>query len=170
MNKIQKLRSRAAQFKKTDGSVAIIAAVTISAVIMTAGIAVDYGQSVTMRSKMQAAADAASLAAASTQLTNAQRIKMAKDIFAQNIDLSEFTTPPNVTVVMGASGEDVTVSATGKIRTNFMRIAGYHNMTVGVDSSAGVQSINAEIALVLDVSGSMRAWMGAQSRIDVLRA
>ena len=150
------------------GSVAIIAAIALSGMMIAAGIAVDYGNSITVRSKMQSAADAAALAAAATQLTTGERKKLAQDVFAKNIDADQFISAPTVGVVIDKNKE-VVVSASGKVRTNFMSIAGFSDILVAVNAAAGLNSMNAEIALVLDVSGSMRAGMGGQTRIDVLK-
>jgi len=53
-------------FKRTSGSIAVLGAVLISVIALTTSFTIDYSRSVTSRVKIQRAADAATLVAAST--------------------------------------------------------------------------------------------------------
>ena len=151
-----------------NGSIAIISALTLSAVLIVTGAAVDYGRTITVLSKAQSASDAAALAAAATDLSDGERKTMAKEVFAENFSTDGLAASPKVNVKFHQD-KSVQVDVELALKTHFLTLIGFSSLPINATSVAAIQDTEAEIALVLDVSGSMRASMGAKTRIEVLK-
>jgi Flp pilus assembly protein TadG len=147
----------------TSGGVAIIFALAAVPLVGAMGAAVDYGRASTSRSKMQSAADGAALAAVKEpDLTDAQRIDLAKKIYAANIRNTDVSNS-SVTVII--SQNQVVVKAFSTQTNKVMPILGKDTTDLAVTATAikGATSSagNIEIALVLDTTGSMANDMSA---------
>ena len=154
-------------FLKNDaGNFAVTLAVAIIPVILVAGVAVDYSRISQARGKMQNAADSAALAGAIETTTNrADRKKAARKAFQSNFD--DFS-PDKLQVAV--DDESVTVTVIKDLKMSFMGLAGYSSVPVEVTSQASISGDKVEVALVLDVSGSMRAMMSSgRTRLEELK-
>jgi Flp pilus assembly protein TadG len=156
------------------GNVAVITALSAIPVISAIGCAVDYSMATTIKTKLQAAADAATLAAVSA---NSPLIATAKTMtgngvvsggqtYTQNFfDSNVSSTPANVgynsstrTASVSKSGTTVTatVSFSAQVPTFFLGLIGYPNIsTTGQSTSSYTLPSYIDFYLMLDVSGSM---------------
>ncbi|EFO32314.1 putative Flp pilus assembly protein TadG [Roseibium sp. TrichSKD4] len=137
--------------------------------LVVAGSAVDYGRALGYRHKIANAVDAAALTVAKqlsttvltenqirTGLKNAFRANLnAAGINSQGIDNLDFKVDP------GEGTLDVWSSV--DIQTNFIKLGGIgpEKLEVGAASQVNYSRFDVELALVLDVTGSMRPDMNA---------
>lgn len=164
MLKLLKRYHRAAR-----GNVSVVFASTLFGVLLAAGAAIDTSHKYEWEMKLQAAADSAALAAASRNGTPDQQVTAAKEYMAANFASDSSITQPDVTVTV--VDDVVRLSALAEMKTSFMRIVGFEAVPVAARSEASVGGSTVEIALVLDVSGSMRHTLsGTTARIDVLKS
>ena len=158
MTRFAKVLSRFASIFRRDcrGNVAVIFALAILPLIGMVGASIDYSRASSMKTKFQDALDATALmlskeasADSSTSLqTNAT--KYFKALFNQsavsNISISASYT---------SGSSKIAVSGTGSMPTNFMKVLGYNNITIGGTSTTAWGSNRLRVALVLDNTGSM---------------
>lgn len=117
---IKAMRLRGSFSSNDRGNVAIIfAMMLVPAAILTGGTG-DYGKALLQKERLQAAADAAALAAATPfSATDQQRITIATNLFAGNVSGTELKgVTPQITV----SGHSVSVTATTNVPTPFLSI------------------------------------------------
>jgi Flp pilus assembly protein TadG len=146
------------RFARNDsGALALIVGLAAIPFFVAGGIALDTFRAGTAKADVQASLDAAALAAAAAgaNVSEADRKKMAERAFETNIEgslLGNTAGKPDITFSNGA----VTVSYQGSIPTTLMKIGGFNQMNVTGSSTATLRlPQKAEIALVLDYSGSM---------------
>src|SRR3984957_16723527 len=167
--RLAKLFSRFAGNSK--GNVAVIFAIASIPILTAIGCAVDYSLAVRMKSKMQAAADAASVgsisqsspayAAAEAMSGNgtvSAGVTDASNIFNGNMQnvagYSNLAVTPSVTKTNSTLTSVVTFSA--QVPTNFLQVIGYQYLTInGTSTSSAQMSTYLDFYLTLDVSGSM---------------
>lgn len=150
------------------GNVSILFSAAMIGVALAAGVAVDYGRRNAWVSRVQTAADSAALAAASLEGTLEERKAAALSFFTLNLGKPDAVTDPDVAVEI--NGDSVSVRATANLKSSFMGIAGIETMPISATSVASGGDTAIEIALVLDVSGSMRhSLSSATPRIEVLK-
>jgi len=151
-------------------NVAVIFALTIIPILGGVGCAVDYSMASRLRTKLEAAADAASVGAigrngpayaaagTSTDGTIAVGGPDALKIFTANMaNESGYTLNSNTaTVVKSGSTLTSTVSFSATINTTFMRALGQNQMTVtGTSTSTVTMPVYIDFYLLLDNSPSM---------------
>jgi Flp pilus assembly protein TadG len=136
------------------GNVAILFGLCVIPVMGLVGAAVDYSRAASVRTAMQAAADAAALAAARdvANQSQAQIAAYAKRVFDANFHRTDATLE-SVTTTKGA--KTITVTAKGTVKTTIMAILHVDEMAVGTSSEVGWGTNKIELALVLDNTGSM---------------
>jgi Flp pilus assembly protein TadG len=152
----------------TRGNVAVTFALASLPIIAAVGCVVDYSMASMVKTKLQAAADAATLAAVSNNspiLATAKSMSGSGTVSGGSTYVQNFFST-NASAFSGASSTgSVTKSAmtitatltfTDSVPTSFMKILGYSNMKVTGSSTASV-SLPSYISfyLMLDVSGSM---------------
>ena len=152
--------SALSQFKSllrhTEGQVTIIFALASIPLMIAAGSAIDYMRYSDVKTSMQAGLDGAALAAALPRsATNAERIAIAKNYFKKNASYKGMDgIDIDIDVLVGA--ETVRTSVNARMATSFMTLAGINS--IEINELAEVMrpfADDAEIALVLDYSGSM---------------
>lgn len=138
------------------GGVAILYAFSAIPLCIAAGSAIDLIRYVANSTELQAALDSAALAAASTkEVTDAERLALAEATFVANLasgGLSDATITRNFVI------EDDTVVAAAEMdmATSLMSLTSIDSMRLKIASEVAVPGDKkAEIALVLDYSGSM---------------
>jgi Flp pilus assembly protein TadG len=138
------------------GNVGMIFGLAAIPIIGAMAVAVDYSRGTAVKGRLQAAADAAVLAAARDQFatTPADRQRIANEVFRANLDTTLRINNASITVVETGNGLRGNVSA--NIPTEFMRILGSHSMPIAATAEVALQARLTEIALVLDNTGSMR--------------
>jgi Flp pilus assembly protein TadG len=147
--------------------VAIITAFVIVPLTLAIGIAVDASRIFLVRSRLSQAADSAALAAA--QVTDPTTLQDdARRMFAANFPsgyMDSSMGPLNVSYDDASGRVEVTAEAT--VPTILMRLATIDNVDVGAHAAAVREVKPLELALVLDVTGSM---CDPCSKIDALQA
>ena len=163
-----RLSTRLGGFGRNErAAVALLFGVSAVPFILAAGVALDYGRALDLKTQMQSALDAGALAAAASRnLTDAQRIKLGETAFAANFK-SRFGVEA-VPRIMVANGT-VQATATAPLPTSFMKLGGIDKMDVGVKVEIQIpQQKNAEIALALDYSDSMTEAPATGGRLKYL--
>ncbi len=149
------------------GSVAIIFALSSFVVVSMVGGAVDFGRAYSLKSKMQNALDAASLASASAYANDPNHdVQAALQQGAKFFNATMSDVPgASMNISMDEASQTVTMTATAPTKTPFLTLVGINNITLEVTSEATTTETLAssggatavEIAMMLDVTGSM-AW------------
>jgi Flp pilus assembly protein TadG len=139
-----------------SGSTAILFTASIVPMVIAAGVAVDYGRALRLKTYLRSAADSAALAAASARnLEDAQRVTLGEQVFLANV-INKVAVTPAVTVSNGI----VNVTASSASQSTLMRVAGVEQMDVAVTARAKVPVFTGEIVMVLDYSSSMTNGAG----------
>jgi len=151
------------------GNVAVITALAALPMISAIGCVIDYSNASMIRTKLQAAADAATLATVSFNspvLATAQNMTgngtvsggstYASNFFTANLPTAYSGVTPTVGVTRTGTTIAATVSFSTSVPTYFMKIIGYPNITIS-DSSTASYTLPTYINfyLMVDVSGSM---------------
>ncbi len=135
-----------------NGSTSVIFALASIPLFAAAGAAVDYSRATAVQAEVQTALDAAALAGAGARgATDAKREEIAEKSFVANLD-------KGLEAAIDFKAEDGTLKgdATVEVPTSLMQLVGIKSMTVHTVNSVNLNSSKkAEIALVLDYSGSM---------------
>ena len=134
-----------------DGSIAIFALFLFCAMLAMGGMAYDFMRHEQVRTRLQGAADTATLAAAN--LNNALSPATVVDEYFEASGLTDALT--STEVIEAVSSRKVTANAGLTLDTAFLRMSGIDTLDVDVVSSARHDAGDIEIAMVLDVSGSM---------------
>jgi Flp pilus assembly protein TadG len=160
------------RFARNDsGALALIVGLAAIPFFVAGGIALDTFRAGTARADVQASLDAAALAAAAAgpSASDADRKKMAEQAFETNIEgslLGNTVGKPDINFSNGA----VTVSYQGSIPTTLMKIGGFNSMQVTGSSTATLRlPQKAEIALVLDYSGSMEEISAGKVKYQTMK-
>ena len=153
------------------GNIAVTFAIATVPLITAVGCATDYSMATRMKSKLQSAADTASLAsvslrgagftAATAMTTNgsvAAGVTEANNVF--NGNASTITGYQNLTVTSTVTKTGSTLTSTvsfaADVPVTFMRVAGWSTMHItGTSNSSSSLPLYLDFYLMLDVSGSM---------------
>lgn len=141
------------------GSIKALTALLIVPLFACVGYAIDYTRVTSVRSQMQAAADAAALAARVTGGGNQQSAKAAAEAFAA-ANAKDMLQVPITSIKATPTQDGFKVELSAEVATPFAAVAGFPKMDVKVTSQSMYGSGNMEVALVLDVTGSMADAMG----------
>jgi Flp pilus assembly protein TadG len=172
---LARLRALIARFRSNKrGNVAVITALSALPLIAAVGCVIDYTTASLVKTKLQAAADAAALATVSVNssvVTTAKNMSSGGTVsggstFATNFfnaNLSSAPTnvgytnlTPSATVTLSGTKMTATVSFTAKVPTYFMGIMGFNSVNVSGSSTASyTMPTYINFYLMLDVSGSM---------------
>lgn len=157
------LRRHVDQFAREESGVMVaLSMFIILMILMVGGIGVDTMRFEMERTRLQNTIDRAVLAAADLDQTLTAKA-VVEDYFVK-AGITDVV--PTVTPLSGIGYKTVSASATRKIDTQFMRMAGVEEMSVPAKSTAEERIPNVEISLVLDISGSMNS----NSRMTNLKA
>ncbi len=154
--------------RRQDGAISVLLAAMLIVVLSVISMSVDYGRQVRLAAAMQSALDAAVLSASAADLDDTVRQDRFNAIFQENYDIDEsllVTLDFTYSATDGGHG-----TATYKIPSTFSAVLGKDNLRATINSYADMSLVDIEVVMVLDVSGSMRANMGAQSRLDALKS
>lgn len=138
-----------------QGAVFIMAAAGMMALVGAVGAAVDIARTQMVEAKLQAAVDSAGLAAGaalSTSDVTALATKYIQVNFAQG-NLGAVL--GEVTSTVSANTQIITVHASAEVPMTLVRVFGAATATVSADTEVTRTSKGMELALVLDITGSM---------------
>ncbi|MGI9421301.1 MAG: pilus assembly protein TadG-related protein [Geminicoccaceae bacterium] len=152
------LRATAARLRGAEqGGVATIVGLSIIPLILALGLSVDGGMAYGAHSKLQGAVDAAALASARTAATEGADVEADARMFF-NANFPSDYLGSRVTDFDADFNEEtgeLVVSAEIDLPTSFMRVAGLSTVPVGASATAQKLLNGIELAMVLDVTGSM---------------
>ena len=148
-----------------DGSMTILTVMLLSMMLIFGGIAVDIMRFETNRARLQATLDRSVLAAAdlSVCLDPSQDTEAIVEDYIEKAGFADEL--EEVTVVQSANSCAVSATASLEVDTIFFSNVGIDTLSTGAGSAATESLSDAEISLVVDISGSM-GWDG---RIEALR-
>ena len=164
MSATKKISSVWKRFAKANrGSTGVIFAVSLVPILLAAGAAIDFSNFYATRNHVQAALDAGSMAGATAAgKTDSEHVKIANDTFKANMSATDLANP-NIKVKFTPNAKTIVGSATTEIPTSFMSLVGMNTLDISTNSEVSIPTDkNAEIAFVLDYSGSMNEVAGAQ--------
>src|SRR5579862_729704 len=170
-----RLRSLIVQFRSNRrGNVAVITALCALPLIAGIGCVIDYTTASLVKTKLQAAADAAALATVSVNSSVVATAKgmtsggtvsggstFATNFFNANLNASPANVgytnlTPTATVSLSSTTMTANVSFTAKVPTYFMGVMGFSNTNISGSSTASyTMPTYINFYLMLDVSGSM---------------
>ena len=159
--------------RSEDGAIAIIFALTMSVLVMMAGLAIDIGRVMHASAKMSFALDAAVLSAAKSMreggLSDEDVKQIAERYFKLNFAGSgvNYTVTGDLGVSINREANSIELSILGQVPTLFARIAGIDQFTVPRTATAIYESNDVELALQLDVTGSMAGRKLADLKLAV---
>src|SRR3954471_13211715 len=159
--RLRNIEDAVSRFSADDrGNVAIILALAAIPVLGATGAAVDYSRALQGRGSLQRVADSAALAAAKmSNATPAQRRKLATTMVENQLStIPNLAMGPLVTVSEPSAGR-VKVEVDAAIATSVIKLLGYDQIGIGTTAVA-VSPSEAEVALALDTTGSMKDDMG----------
>jgi Flp pilus assembly protein TadG len=137
------------------GSIVVLFALTLPIMLGVLGLALDVLMAQSQREKLQTAADQAAVAAAA-QADPSRRQAAAERIFAANIAEEAGLEGARVTRInVDVSRGTVDVDAELASPTYFAKLFGLDQWTLRVSSGSIASSGNIEVAMSLDVTGSM---------------
>ncbi len=159
------------------GVVAIMAAASLPVLVLVVGAASDYARALNAKTKMQTALDAALLATASHRMARPETTsdelsdflrRRLKGEYERRLQKIATVDVDRITLTM----DDKTLKAEvkGKIRNSFLGIIGISSFDMRVQAATQTGHARLEVALVLDVSGSMgKQGISEQTKIDELK-
>lgn len=139
--------------KDTGAATAVAFALVVPVVVGSGGMAVDLAMAHMVQKRLSHAIDAAALAAAASASTESDINAKVNDFFYQNYPMSKIGTTYDLTVTL--DGDDIAVSAKADYDTSFSRLLGIDELTVSAHTRVTREILGLEVAMVLDVTGSM---------------
>lgn len=140
------------------GNTVMIFALSIIPIIGVAGFAIDFSRAQTAKTQMTTLLDQAVLAATNLAYDDDPETLVNEWMNSQVAQFGYSTEDltVNVNSIVALNSKNVSATATLEMPTLLMHIFGRETISIGVSASA-IQSIpNLEIAMVLDISSSMR--------------
>lgn len=164
--------------RREDGNAAMILALSLFPIIVMMGFAFDIQRAQTVKLHVQTAADAAALAGAREYYDGSDNAaNVARDYFlAAMSTVSHGATCEEPSVTTNDAQVSVTLEASCSIETTVGGLVGREKITLGTASSASSKQTKLDLALMLDVSGSMSGQKltdlkeAADNAVDILLA
>lgn len=163
-----------ARFRRAEGgSIAITFGLMTFVLALVAGLALDAGRAYHAATKMTTALDAAALSAAKTMrvshLSDDELKELAKRYFEINIAGTggNYAVIDDLDIAVNRDLNSIALTLASHVPTVFGRLAGIDSIPVSVAATAVYQSQDIELALQLDVTGSMRGARLADLKIAV---
>jgi Flp pilus assembly protein TadG len=156
--------------RNTRGNVAIIVGAAALPLIAIVGCVVDYTMATSMRTKLQAGADSATLAVVSvnspivvaakamnsTDGAVANGSNFLQNFFVSNVPTGAGATVQTSTVTKAGMVVTATLSFTAQVPTAFLGVIGFSNISISGSSTSSYKLLTyIDFYLMLDVSGSM---------------
>lgn len=166
-------------FRRDEGgNVAIIFGLVSTVLLLAVGIAIDLARTTNMHARIAAAADAATLAAGRAmldgKLSDGEVIELAKSYVhgnARNSRRSMFGTYGDPVVAIDRETGSVSIDVGVTVPTTAARISGVNELNAPVSVAAVFGQSDVEVAVALDVTGSMTEYGPDWKRkIDALKS
>ena len=158
-----RFRSAAGRFAgDNEGNIALLFGIAAVPILTFVGAAIDYSRANTARTAMQAALDSTALMVAK-DLSDGTIKTSDIDARAQAYFTALYTYNDAKSIAISTTytastskGSTVQVNGTGNVTTTFMKVAGYPKVNFNTSSTAAWGTVRMRVALVLDVTGSMK--------------
>ena len=152
------------------GTTAITFALSIVPLLLAGGAAIDYMRYTEAETTLQAALDSGALAVgASSSLSHDDRIKAGEDSLQRNLQVAGFDFD-QLESSFDLVGNTVHAEAHYRLPTSLMQLAGISRMGLNLATDISIpQGKKAEIALVLDYSGSMTEKLNGQVKYVAMK-
>ncbi|WP_343562724.1 TadE/TadG family type IV pilus assembly protein [Kiloniella sp. b19] len=139
-----------------DGASVVMVAVAMVPMLGMAGLAVDTTRAYMLKSQLSYALDAAGLAGGK-ELFSDDLNRTINTVFKANFPDSYMNAQMlSFNPVVDAQGESLTITASVRIETTFLKVIGQDEITVAASTTIQRAVRGMELALVLDTTGSMR--------------
>lgn len=147
------------------GNIALAGALMLLPLSMLAGMAIDFGRAWAAQDQLSQAVDAAALAGA-RKLGVGDPGSEARQFFFANMVNSDGVTVDSLNIAPAADNQTLTVTASARIATTFLAIAGdqWTQLQIRAEARGRRTTMALELALVLDVTGSMAGTAMTQMR------
>jgi len=135
------------------------------------GVTIDSARGYTAHNRLQAAVDAAALAAANSTEAEGETIEEAATMFFDSNFPDDYLggDVTSFSAVFNEESGEINVTAEVLLPTTFMRVAGKDNVVITARASSITQTSGLELALVIDVTGSMDETVDGVKKIDSLK-
>jgi Flp pilus assembly protein TadG len=158
-----RLRSAARRFAgDNQGNIALLFGIAAVPILTFVGAAIDYSRASSARTAMQSALDSTALMVAK-DLSDGTIKTSDIDARAQAYFTALYTYNDAKSIAISTTytastskGSTVQVNGTGNVTTTFMKVAGYPKVNFNTSSTAAWGTVRMRVALVLDVTGSMK--------------
>lgn len=152
------------------GTTAVIFALSVVPMLLAGGAAIDYLRYSRAQTAVQSALDAGALAvAAAGRLSTSERLAAGRAAFDRNIALAGLDAA-STDALFELDGNAVKASARLSLPSGLMQLAGISAMNVAVETEISIpEARQAEIALVLDYSGSMSEVSGGKVKYVAMK-
>lgn len=166
------IRQRLSEFRTdTRGAVAAFVAGGLISMVGVVGLATDAARGYMVKARLGQALDSAALAGG-REIFSPTRDADIQMFFDANFPpgfLGATITGPVIQV--SPNNETLTLTASAKIDTTFMKVLGFQDLTVSTTSEITRETTYLDVVLAIDMSGSMSSSAGGgQSRIAAARA
>lgn len=143
-------------FGNTRGNAGMMIAAAAVPLMLSAGIAIDMVRMGQTRTALQAAADSAAIAGATSKNADAADLdKVVKDFLMANGAEDVLTQVGQISQWTDTGNATFNVKIEGNLNTSLMKLAGIGSVDVSVTSQVNLGQQSLELALVLDNTGSM---------------
>jgi Flp pilus assembly protein TadG len=149
----QMKRNTLRYLRDTAAATAIAFALVIPVVITAAGLAIDMSSAYMVKQRLTHALDAAALAAAASANSGGDIVAKVNQFFDMNYPPEKIGAAYDLVVTQ--NGDDITVSANATYDTLLGGYIGIDVIGVSASSTVTREVLGLEVALVLDVTGSM---------------
>jgi Flp pilus assembly protein TadG len=133
----------------------VLLAAGIMPLVAAVGLAVDSSRGFLAKSRMSHALDVAVLAGARVYASDNRDSDIQKFFETNFPDGFMDATVEPLSIVPDDVNRTLTISARATVPTTFMQVLGINSMTVSAEAQATLESRSVEVALVLDITGSM---------------
>jgi Flp pilus assembly protein TadG len=155
------LRNKKSIIKDERGSVTILAGLLMIAMMVIAGMAIDYSRASSLNARVQTALDAAALAATKalveTSASDAEISALAQKYYDEAMDGRSGTAGSLGALAITINRDEgfVALNVSGKVNTTIGQVANIDAFDVNLSSRADFSIKDIELGVMLDVSGSM---------------
>ena len=149
--------------RNEKGSIAIIFSLVLLVLVVSIGVAVDYGRQMSAHTAMQQALDAAVLAG--VKLSPERQTSVATKMFEAELDGANVQNP---SVSFSREGEDrLAGHAEGEIRTTLTAVLGIKTLKIATTSVAETSSEGAAVCiLALSTNASQQFLLNSGAKVD----
>ncbi len=157
-----------------QGAVAVMFGLMTFVLFFMGALAVDYTRVIDMRTRIVSSVDSASLAAGRAlldgQLSDAEIVEMASTYFNENVKNAKAMGTVGAPVIkIDRENGTVDIDVNSNVNMTLARVGGYEKIDIPVKSAATYKQKDIEVAMALDITGSMGESVGGKRKIDALK-